>query len=122
MPIKSLLATDDGAVVAGLLRQLAGAFKDRNRRPVVAPDDLVEAADPEQRFALAAHVGEAAVQFRRALEEGELARIRCCLLGVLVPLPEESRVHDPAAGQGKIGLDPETSYSSRELTRPWIRP
>ncbi|HMD25197.1 MAG TPA: hypothetical protein VKH61_13935 [Streptosporangiaceae bacterium] len=94
------------ALVADLCRQPARAFKDRHRGLIVTPDDLVEAADPEQRLGLAAHVREVAVQLGGALKQHKLSRILDSPLGVLVQLPEESRVNDPAARQGEIGLYP----------------
>jgi hypothetical protein len=72
---------------------------------VVPPDDLVEAADPEQRLGFTAHVAEPPGQLRRPLEQRQLARILAGPIRVLVPLLKETRVHDPAAGQGEIGFD-----------------
>jgi predicted dinucleotide-binding enzyme len=79
-------------------------LQDGDRDGVVAPDKLVEAADPEQRFALAAGVAECPVQFCRALEERQLRGILAGQLGVFLAKLQEPAMNDPAPGQRQIGL------------------
>jgi hypothetical protein len=52
------------------------------------PDDLVEAADPEQRLRLAADVAPRLVQPGGALEQRQLARVFFRGGGVLVDIEE----------------------------------
>jgi predicted dinucleotide-binding enzyme len=80
-------------------------LQEGDRDGVVAPDKLVEAADPEQRFALAPLVAECPVQLCRALEERQLRGIFACQAGVLFALLQKTAVNDPAAGQREIGLN-----------------
>jgi hypothetical protein len=105
-------------LVADLCRQLQGPLKNGNRGVVVAPDDLVEAANPEQRLSLTAHVTERLIEVRGALEQLQLMRILGRLLRILGSLLKEPAVNDPAAGQGQIGLDRiqfQIGYRQREL-------
>src|SRR6185295_703446 len=94
-----------GPLVTDLRRELVRLLKNRNRGVVVLPNDLMEAADPEQRLTLAAHIAELAVQLRRPLEQRQFARVLGQPLLFLVELHKESGVNDPATGQGKISLD-----------------
>lgn len=85
-------------LVAGPRRQLERAFQGGHRGVVVVSYHLVVRADPEQRLPFAARVAELLVELRRTREQLKLAR-------VLVLLRDVPGVHDPAAGQGEIGLD-----------------
>jgi predicted dinucleotide-binding enzyme len=80
-------------------------LQEGDRDGVVAPDKLVEAADPEQRFALAPLVAERPVQLSRALEERQLREIFACQAGALFALLQKTAVNDPAPGQREIGLN-----------------
>jgi len=90
----------------GLFRQRQRSLEDRDRGLVVAPDDLVEAADPEQRLGLAAYVGQTSVELGRALEQHELALVLGRLTGIGVELHEEPRVDDPSPGESETCFDP----------------
>jgi hypothetical protein len=79
-------------------------MQDRNCGITVAPHNLVEAADPEQRLALAAHVTELAIQLRRALEERQLARVLAEPLRVRPSLRKVLRMNHAATSQRKIGF------------------
>jgi antitoxin component of MazEF toxin-antitoxin module len=77
-------------LVAGLLGEIVGTLKSGNSSAVVVPDHLMEDANPEQRFALAAHIPEHLIELSRPLEQHQFVRI-------LVSLLKESRMNDPAA-------------------------
>jgi hypothetical protein len=64
----------------------------------------VEAADPEQRLGLAAHITELLIELRRSLERRQLVRVLGELLWLRSAVRKESRMQNPAAGQGKIGF------------------
>jgi hypothetical protein len=90
--------------VAGLRRQPAGSLQVRHRGRVVTADELVDAADPEQRLALAAGVAQGPVQLQRSLEQGQLGGILGGRRaggggGVL-----ESRVQQQPARQRRVGF------------------
>ena len=73
-----------GPLVTDLCPKLVRPFENGNRGVVVLPNDLMEAADPEQRLSLAAHIAELAIQRRRPLEQSQFARVLGQLLQVLV--------------------------------------
>jgi len=73
-----------GPLVTDLRPQLVRLLENRNRGVVVLPNDLMEAADPEQRLTLAAHIAELAIQLPRPLEQGQFARVLGQLLLFLV--------------------------------------
>jgi hypothetical protein len=91
-------------LVPGPLRELAGSLQGGSRHVVIVPDNLMEAADPEQRLSLAGQVAEHPVQLRRALEQRQLPWVLPHLTGIGVPLLQEARVDDPAAGQGQVSF------------------
>src|ERR1019366_8678840 len=53
----------------------AGSFKSGNCRAVIAPDNLMETADPEQGLSLAAQVAKHLVELHRTLEQRQLPRV-----------------------------------------------
>jgi sporulation protein YlmC with PRC-barrel domain len=63
----------------------------------------MEAADPEQRLTLAAHIAELAIQLRRPLEQRQFARVLGQPLLFLVELRKKPGVNDPATSQGLYG-------------------
>ncbi|GAB3866125.1 hypothetical protein [Dactylosporangium cerinum] len=77
-----------------------GPFEEGDRSLVVAPDDLVQAADPEQGLGLAAHVACRPEQCQRALEQRQLGRILDRRRVRPGPLVQEPPVQDLPAGQG----------------------
>jgi hypothetical protein len=87
-----------GERVASLRRELVRAFKRRNRRAVVASDNLMEATDPEQRLAFAAQIAEPSIEQCSTLEQRQLA----CILDLAF---EKPCMHDSTARQGDISLD-----------------
>jgi hypothetical protein len=92
--------------------QLAGPLENGNRGVVVVPDNLAEAADPEQRLGLTAYVAEGLIELRRPLEQGQLARIPGWLPRVLVSLRKESPVNDPAAARARSASTASSSRSA----------
>ena len=91
-------------LVPGPLRELAGSFEGGSCRAVIAPDNLMEAADPEQGPSLAAQVAEHPVELCCALEQRQLLRVLRHLPGICVSLLQEPPVDDPAAGQGQVSF------------------
>src|ERR1700730_8308381 len=53
-----------GPLVTDLRPKLVRLLENGNRGVVVLPNDLMEAADPEQRLTLAAHIAELAIQLQ----------------------------------------------------------
>jgi antitoxin component of MazEF toxin-antitoxin module len=64
----------------------AGSFKSGNCRAVIAPDNLMETADPEQGLSLAAQVAKHLVELHRTLEQRQLPRVLPQLPGIRVAL------------------------------------
>ena len=66
---------------------------------MLAPDDLVVQAQPEQRLGLAARVAELLVELGGPTEQAQL-------VGVVGAVAQEAGVQDPTPGQRQVGLDP----------------
>lgn len=75
-------------------------MKNRDGCSVVSSHDLVEAADPEQGFALAAGVAQPLIEGRGTLEQGQLIRIGHTVAGL-----EKPGVEKPTPGQRHVGIN-----------------
>lgn len=91
-------------LVADGRREVAGPLQIRNCGGVVAPNDLPNAADPEQRLGLATHIAQRLIQLSRVLEQRQLGWVLDRQGPNAGPLVEEPRMQDPAAGERRIGL------------------
>lgn len=91
-------------LVASLRCQVQRLLQEGDRGGVVVPDDLVQAADPEQRFGLSANVTELLVQPGGTLEQRQFAGVLVGRSRVLVAAQQKPRMHQPAARHGQVGL------------------